>query len=251
MLKGAPLVSAAETDPPSLEGFERYAVYYAPEPEEPLARFGEGWLGRGQDGAERPRAALDGLPEPQEALTVDARRYGLHGTIKAPFVLADGATVAEMDAALMRYAAGRPAVAAPPLRISGGLGFTSLRPSGPSPALNALAAGVIAQFARFGAKPSEQSLAKRRAAGLSIRQEAYLAAYGYPWVLEDFHFHVTLTRRLSPEAGAAVRDALARPLAPVLEASAFRIASLCLFGDPGGGAPFRLLRRHPLAPPRF
>lgn len=231
----------------ALEGYQRYAIYYAPRPGDALAVFGEGWLGRGEDGSDRPRIALEGLPVDPETLTADARRYGLHGTLKAPFELAPGVTATALDAALETFAAARPAACWPGWRLTGEHGFTSLRPHGPCPALEALAAAVAAHFAPFGAPPSPESLAKRRAAGLSIRQETYLAVYGYPYVFEEFGFHVTLSGRLEPPAGAALREALAPPLASVLRLERVWIEDLCLFGDPGGGEAFRLLRRHPLA----
>ncbi|MEM9724342.1 MAG: DUF1045 domain-containing protein [Pseudomonadota bacterium] len=236
--------------PPPVEGYARYAIYYAPAPETPLSRFGEGWLGRTAEGEDRPFVAPRSLPERQSALTADARRYGLHATLKAPFALAPGVSAAQLDAAMTAFAAERPALFAPRLRLSSAHGFVSLRPSAPSPALDAMAAGVVAHFARFAARPSAATLAKRRAAGLTARQEAYLTAYGYPWVFEDFFFHITLTRRISRDAADQVRSVLTQPLQPVLNGPGLHIDALCLFGDPGGGAPFRLLRRRPFAPLR-
>ncbi|MEL6977587.1 MAG: DUF1045 domain-containing protein [Pseudomonadota bacterium] len=244
--------------PPAIEGYARYAIYYAPAETEPLGVFGEGWFGRSARGEARSTRGLQAIDpgfgaEALAPLVAGPRRYGLHGTLKAPFALAPGVTAAALDAALARDAARRPAASAPPLRLSMGLGFLSLRPAGPSPAINALAAGIVAAFARFGAPPDAATLAKRRAAGLSRRQEAYLAAYGYPYVLEEFRFHVTLAAAPAEQDApplCAALEAKASPLRPVLDAPRFAISELCLFGDPGDGAPFRLLRRHALAPAR-
>lgn len=236
---------------PSLHGFKRYAIYYAPRPEEPLARFGEGWLGRSESGEDRSRSSVQGLPAPQETLTVDARRYGLHATLKAPFALAPKVDVEDLDVALARFAATRPVAELPRWRIAGDYGFTALRPDGACSAVDALAAGVVAHFARFGAAPSAETLAKRRAENLSARREAYLVAYGYPYVFEEFGFHVTLTGRLEAAAAAQAREALGVVLKPVLDAPALGVRDLCLFGDPGEGRAFVLLRRYALAPRRM
>lgn len=229
----------------ALEGYQRYAIYYAPPPGSMLNRFGEAWMGRDAAGAPREREPVEGLPEPLEALTVDAARYGFHGTLKAPFPLAEGISAADLDAEIAAYAARTPPADGPGLAPMRNYGFVALRPMTEAPALEALAAGVVAHFARFGAKPDAATLAKRRRNGLSHRQEVYLAAYGYPYVLEEFRFHITLTKRLDPEPADAVIAALAAPLAPVLPRW-FELEALCLFGDPGEGRPFRLLRRHPL-----
>ena len=42
-----------------------------------------------------------------------------------------------------------------------------------------------------------EELKKRRGAGLSSRQELMLTTWGYPYVMEEFRFHLTLTGRLS------------------------------------------------------
>lgn len=237
-------------DAADIGGYRRYAIYYAPRPEEPLAVFGAGWLGRQMDGSDCPRAPLIDAPMDQAALTRDARRYGLHGTLKAPFTLAAGLRAEALDEALRRFAASRPVAFWPGWRLSGAFGFTSLRPSGPAPALEALAAGVVAQFAQYGAALSQADLQRRRRHGLSLRQEKYLATYGYPYVLEEFSFHVTLSGQLSAEDAAALKQALESPLAAVLAERGVAVRDLCLFGEPGEGEPFRLLRRYALAPIR-
>src|SRR3546814_16854276 len=70
-------------------------------------------------------------------------------------------------------------------------------------------ADCVRAFDRFRAPPSETALARRRAAGLSARQEANLQAWGYPYVMEDFRLHFTLTGRITDPAQP---DILRRPL---------------------------------------
>jgi len=49
-------------------------------------------------------------------------------------------------------------------------------------------------------------LARRRTLRLTAEQDAMLARWGYPYVLEDFRFHMTLTGSLPlPERNRALR----------------------------------------------
>lgn len=228
-----------------LEGFDRYAIYFAPAAPTPLADFGAAWLGRGPDGAARPRLVVDGLPEALEALTPSARRYGFHATLKAPFALAAGHDARGLDRALHDFAAARPAADGPPLRLSTEFGFVCLRPDGPSPSIDALAAEVMMRFDAFRAPLTEAALEKRRASALSPRQEALLVDYGYPYVLDEFRFHMTLTKPLAAVAAAAVAEAIGPRLAPIL-AAPLRIDTLRLFGERDPGDGFVELASYPL-----
>ena len=97
----------------------------------------------------------------------------------------------------------------------------------------------------FADSPSAEELAQRRVARLSPRQEELLAQFGYPYVLDQFRFHMTLTERL-PRAdadllGPWLRDYLASALAVPLHCD-----DVCLFVQDGPGEAFLLLQRFPL-----
>ena len=68
----------------------RYAIYFTPSQDEPLARIAANWLGRDPfSAATRPVEAVDDLSAAEVAFhTASARRYGFHSTLKAPFRLA-------------------------------------------------------------------------------------------------------------------------------------------------------------------
>ena len=84
-----------------------------------------------------------------------------------------------------------------------------------------------------------------RPAGPTPRQEANLTRWGYPYVLDNFRFHLTLSSRLRPGEAAALIEAVTTLTAPHLDL-VLRLDDICLFGDPGAGEGFRLLRRYPL-----
>ena len=111
-------------------------------------------------------------------------------------------------------------------------------------ALAALAAAAVARFDRFRVPSEPAELARRRAQRLTARQEALLQRWGYPHVMEEFRFHMTLTGAL-PEADlAAVEAALASVLAPLLPAP-FIVDALTLLGADGEGR-FHQIARVPL-----
>ena len=78
----------------------RYAIYFTPGQDDPLARIAAGWLGRNPFTDTVPQAPVVTALSPAEIAyhTASARRYGFHATLKAPFVLAEGKTEAELDA---------------------------------------------------------------------------------------------------------------------------------------------------------
>jgi putative phosphonate metabolism protein len=225
----------------------RYAIYWAPPAGSPLARLGASWLGRDAEGQPvAPRPAIAGVAaDALAALTAEPRRYALHATLKPPFALADGGDLATLRNAVAAFAAGRPRLVLPALRVALIERFIALTPSGPSPALDALAAACVTVFDRFRAPPYPAELARRRAAGLSPAQEAHLARWGYPYVLDCFRFHVTLTGPLRPEEAERLMKPLAALFQPATEAPV-RLDDIALFHQPSPGAPFGLIERFPL-----
>lgn len=224
----------------------RYAVYYAPEPGSPLAELGAEWLGRDcATGAERPLPRVRGVePERLAAITESARGYGFHATLKAPFHLKAGRGLAELEDAAAAFAA-----ACTPVPVTLGLrslgGFLALMMTPPDHRVLALAADVVQQLDGFRALPSEAELARRRKAGLSAQQEALLQRWGYPYVMGEFQFHMTLTSRLpdGPERAAVV--AALEPLVAPVVAEPVAIDAIALFVQQSKGGPFLMARRFP------
>ena len=83
------------------------------------------------------------------------------------------------------------------------------------------------------------------AAGPTPRQQELLGRWGYPYVMEEFRFHVTLTGRLAEPERASAR-AILTPLLRTVFMEPLRIHSLCLFEQPQPGGRFALVARHSL-----
>ncbi|MEM0935420.1 MAG: DUF1045 domain-containing protein [Pseudomonadota bacterium] len=231
-----------------MDGFTRYAVYFAPSGE--LAELGAAWLGWDPEAAR-----LDALPDQVEwpelpidrrALTSAPARYGMHGTLKPPFRLAEGREVPGLHNALSALAPQLSRLKLDGMRLRALGPFLALVPEGDTGELAALAATLVETLDGHRAPPLTEELARRRAAGLSPRQEAMLLKWGYPYVMEEFRFHITLT---GPIPDQETRDKVAMALAPIFEEAVetpFRIDDIALFGE-GQDGRFRNLHRYPLS----
>jgi putative phosphonate metabolism protein len=218
----------------------RYAIYYAPMPGTPLHRRGSSWLGRdAHTGEALAQPEIEGLSR----LTADPRRYGFHATLKPPFALREGITPEALMRACAALAVDTRGVRAN-LRADQLDGFLALVPDGDPAALQDLAARCVRELEGFRRPLSEDELARRRKAALTARQDANLLRWGYPYVLDDFRFHMTLTERLeSGDAGRLLSAAQAHFAAELGEPVS--IDGLTLFQEPGPGAPFLALRHFP------
>lgn len=216
----------------------RYAIYYAPRPGLFADRAAD-WLGWDPVSGE---ARVQPFPE-LAALTDEPRRYGFHGTLKAPFRLAEGHTLADLSAGLATLAARLGVVDAGKLTLTRISQFLALVP-GEVPALQDLASEVVRDLDRFRAPLTEAEIARRKPDALSERQQRQLAEFGYPYIFQDFRFHLTLSNALAPDALKDLQMQAESWFAPVLP-EVFRIKDLCLFAQEAGGN-FRLIGRHAL-----
>ncbi|WP_309645554.1 DUF1045 domain-containing protein [Phenylobacterium sp.] len=221
----------------------RYAIYYAPAPDTALWRKASAWLGRdayaGQDLTRPALAELDGLD--LHALTADPRGYGFHATLKAPFELTAGVAETELLDFAARFAAARAPfeVAIAPAALGR---FLAFREQQPSAELEALHSACVRDFDRFRAPLSDFDLARRRKAQLTSEQDARLIAWGYPYVFEDFRFHMTLTGQIrDEELRERVLAALSSHFAE--EAGPHRFDGVAVFKQANREAPFAVLQR--------
>jgi hypothetical protein len=200
----------------------RYAIYFAPARDSLLWEAAQDWL----------------LQPDLEAMTVSARRYGFHATIKAPMGL--NGDLAELDAALAAFAVEHrpvPLVGLAPRLLDGFLALTTE----PQPrALTDVAAAAVQAFEPFREPLNATELARRLSAPLNARQVELVHEFGYPYVLEQFLFHMTLTDRLPADLREAMVERAARWFVPAL-ARPVMLDRLVLFAEPEPGAAFERL----------
>ena len=226
----------------------RYAIYFAPDAGTPLARFGATWLARDAESGERlARPAVEGFSDERlERITETPRGYGFHATLVPPFRLVQGCTRDTLDKALAAFAAVRGPFRAPPLRLAVLDDFLALVLSDESDAMQALENDIIRAFHRFRAPSLPAEHIRRQAVAHTPRQEELLREWGYPFVLDEFRFHMTLTSELDRPERVDLQRALARLTAPLC-ASPLALAGIALFEQAANGAPFMLTRRYPFA----
>ncbi|MEO8882798.1 MAG: DUF1045 domain-containing protein [Devosia sp.] len=180
------------------------------------------------------------------ALTIAARRYGFHATLKAPMALDAKLEGKDLDRALKAYAETVAPVDIGPIVLRPIDGFLALVPDTQSRDLTDFVQRIVAAFDDFRAPVSEAERAKRIAASkLTPRQVELLDQFGYPYVMEQFRFHMTLTDRLQPQDQAEVAAAAAQWFAPIIGKDLL-LDRLVLFQEAEPGAPFRRLRDYPL-----
>lgn len=217
----------------------RIAIYFAPDATDPLWRKAAEWLGRDPLTGARCCDDIGGIARAEiEAKSASARRYGFHATIKSPMQLADGASEAELAAALRAFAGRHGPVPVGAMKLARIDGFLALVPAEQPQALTDFAAEVVKAFEPFRAPVSAADRARRNAGGrLSGRQLELLECYGYPYVLEQFQFHMTLTDRLAPADQGRFEAALLAHLGPLATAAAV-LDRLVLYREAEPGAPF-------------
>ena len=218
----------------------RYAIYFTPPAESALCRFGDAWF------SNKKSPDIPGFDQQTlRRLTASARHYGFHATLKPPFALAAGATAEALARSVARFAADQAPLEAPPLHAVALTSFVALMPVEPCAALNRLADACVKTFDSYRAAPSEAELERRRTTGLSARQEELLQIWGYPYVFDEFRFHMTL-------AGPSDRDRIASLLTGLDEltrpfrAEPLVVDAISLVAQSRQDQPFRLLRRFPL-----
>lgn len=226
----------------------RYALYLAPPADSALWRLGSAVLGydaeTGRDPAPPELAGFDA--ETWHDVTAEPRRYGFHGTLKAPFRLADGVGEEDMLALVSACAREHHPFELPPLAVRALGAFIALVLPVPVPALMELAACAVTAVDPARAPLTPAEIARRRPERLSARQRGYLEAYGYPYVLDEFRFHMTLTGPLGEAERGHALNALAQAYSASGAEVPVTIADVGLYVQEAPQERFRLVRRIPL-----
>ncbi|HEY2248690.1 MAG TPA: DUF1045 domain-containing protein [Bradyrhizobium sp.] len=219
--------------------FPRYAIYYAAPRGSALDHFGAEHLGydaRTGDDLSFP----DGLPADWRELTSDPRKYGFHATLKAPFALAPGGNEAALAAACADFARTLRAIPVIAPVVNAISGFIAVVPAESSDGLTQLAADCVRAFDPFRAALTPEGRARRNPDALTQRQRDHLDRWGYPYVMEEFRFHMTLTGRLEGTRRRPVLDLLTERFHKT-GVNSFAIDSIALFKQTEAQSRFRIM----------
>ncbi len=225
----------------------RYAVYFAPEPDSELDAFGSSWLGRNMDGVDAKEVAIiSGLDESRrQELTESPRRYGFHGTLKPPFELNPSTTIDALLRTAHIFARGLSPVEIPPLELAVIGKFIALTPTSQSAELEKLSAACVRAFEAFRSPLTTEQLKNYRSNKLTVHQEQMLEHWGYPYVMEEFRFHMSLTDRIDDaEEREKIFSALKSLVKPVL-GKPIAAKHITVFGQSGRDQPMVAIERIP------
>jgi len=219
----------------------RHAIYFTPPANHPLTEQAARWLGR-----DAFTGAQADLPKPgaigqqlQLHYTRSPRRYGFHATIVAPFTLAANITTEGLEAALATFCEEREPFELPSLELRELGTFFALVSRQRGDQLAQLESDAVEFFQYLRQPLVREDLERREAGGLTGRQRELLLRWGYPFVKEEFRFHMTLTGAVSPKDKPAVRMALEEHFRDFL-GKPLIFDRLAIFEEKTAGGPFKV-----------
>jgi putative phosphonate metabolism protein len=220
---------------------QRYAIYFAPAKATPWWNLGAHWLGRDEftNAALVPTEFLSIGAEERLVITSDPRRYGFHATLKAPFRLKQHKTLQELMDRTRTLAAKLVALPLGPLQAQSLGKFVALTPTHSSSELQALAADCVVALDDLRAPLSPEDLTRRQVSKLDAREMELMNRYGYPYVLERFRFHFSLTGQVDPSSRQRTIQAVAEQVCLMNATAPMVLDRLCVFEEAYPGMPFR------------
>ena len=215
--------------------FSRYAIYYIPDL--PLFQIGSDWLGWNSITGQETTLSAN-----HRRITDRPRKYGFHATVKPPFSLVSHSAQGDLQDAFQAFCATVSPATGGTLKIRRLGRFLAMTQDVQSNEVTELAASTVSHFDKFRAPLSDQDIAKRRQRRLTPQQDALMLRWGYPYVMQEFKFHMTLTGPLAPneidaiehDANTRFREFLGQPL---------KIASLALLGEDSESGRFHVIEK--------
>lgn len=230
-----------------MQQYPRYAIYFVPTADSALYRFGAELIGYdAYTGQPMPFAeGIEAEIADWKQTTSDPRKYGFHATLKAPISLAPGTTESMLASAMDEFAqTPRPIPAIEPT-VRSISSFIAVVPDSPCPELQKLAENCVAAFDRFRAPLTNADRERRKVLALTDRQTAYLDRWGYPYVFNEFRFHMTLAGSLQKDRLEPVTNVLRKRFS-ALELKSMPIDRLALLRQDGTISSFTILAHWPL-----
>lgn len=230
-----------------MTSYNRLALFYAPASKSPLAKFGSQWLGWDVENAiEVKHPDIANLPVSIAEMVATPQKYGFHGTLKAPFKLHTTKSLDELRAALQAFSHQTSKFMIGKMKVAQLGNFVAIIQESRSTNLRDFAAMAVENFEEFRAPLNEKDIAKRRKTKLTPRQDELMLRWGYPYVFEEFKFHLTLTGKLAEANVETTKDILAEYLSDVLD-KPLEAVDICLYGEREDGR-FEIIERFPLQP---
>lgn len=203
----------------------RVAIYYSPGSCSPLLQVAEQWFEMKTTGTMSESETADMLKDP--------KRYGFHATIKPPFKLKDQYSIGDVEQQMQRFCQHTSSFITPHMEVAKIGRFFCIKPVEESWEINSLASSVVQRFDNFREPAREKDLERRRLTGLNFRQDELLIEWGYPYVLSEFIFHMTLTGKITDERqNKSLREELKKRFSQALS-EPLNIDSLSMYTQEG------------------
>ena len=214
------------------KNYKRYAIYYAPIENPELDLFGKCWLGWDPyKGEETTKSDLSKLPSFKKfsSLVLTPKQYGFHGTIKAPFKLKNEYTYNDLENKVREISKQIHSFYFDQLIIKKLGNFIGLIPTN-NLKVNAVSNKFVEELDYLRDELSENEIKKRKPHKLTSNQKQMLFKWGYPYVFDEFKFHLTLTSKLN----VVEIDDVLRSLQNILKQvnlNKISFNNICIFGQ--------------------
>jgi putative phosphonate metabolism protein len=232
---------------------ERYAVYFTLPMTDPIYQIASRWLDYDVYNGKRSKIPEEIDIAPCYNLfrshTTSPRRYGFHATLKPPFRLKSDTTPDQLIRSLQQFSSNTEAFECSPLSIQRIGRFLALIPEQPCVKLNDLAAQCVEAFEPFRAPLNEMEYQNRQPEKLSTRQRALLDQWGYPYVYDEFRFHMTLTNNL-PELLVEPAEQCLQTIFDGVLGQPFWVDRIYLFRQKAKDKKFKIISEFPLLNPQ-
>ena len=214
------------------KNYKRYAIYYVPSENSELDLFGKCWLGWDPyKGVETTKSDLSKLPSFKKfsSLVLTPKQYGFHGTIKAPFRLKNEYTYNDLENKVREISKQIHSFYFDQLIIKKLGNFIGLIPTN-NLKINAVSNKFVEELDYLRDELSESEIKKRKPHKLTSNQKQMLFKWGYPYVFNEFKFHLTLTSKLN----VVEIDEVFRSLQNILKQvnlNKISFNNICIFGQ--------------------
>ncbi len=184
-----------------MTNYKRVAIYFLPKKNSSLENFGKNLLGRDIDKKKkisltrrqkyfinRGFTYFDELKDYCE----EPAKYGFHATLKAPFRLKQNVKTKNFYDVISHIAAQHSRFKIKGLKIVYSKKFTFITSRKPNKLLINLENDLVKHLDTFRAELNKTEIKKRIPDSLTFKQNKYLKEWGYPFVFDQFKFHMTL-----------------------------------------------------------
>lgn len=221
----------------------RYTIYFVPPSDSAIYRLGSSLLGYDSyTGSAVPHPSDAGLPDDWAELTRAPRKYGLHVTFVPPFRLAESYGEGALMQAFSTFCDETRSTAAIVPEVRAINDFVAIVPRRRSALLNQLAADCLTFFDLFRAPFTAADHVRRLTPGLNERERWNLHRWGYPYVLKQFFFHMTLTSEIGADRRGAVAETLSALFTRHSATEPLSVDRIVLLRQDQADAGFRVVR---------